>query len=159
MAITTNYEQAREIIPEGTYEFKIGPASVATTKGGTEYISIPMTIRNDIDQQQKGRVLYHAIWNRTGNGRGGLWIRNNGSTLTSQAVDTVIFTTLAFWGVYPAQVFFSILLTTYLFKAVVALLDTPFMYLARSITPIEEKGDRYERTGKSDEAWQRAERV
>ena len=103
--------------------------------------------------------LYHAIWNRTGNGRGGLWLRNNGSTRTSQAVDTVIFTTLAFWGVYPAPVFFSILLTTYLFKAVVALLDTPFMYLARSITPIEEKGDRYERTGKSDEAWQHAERV
>ena len=64
MAITTNYEQTRDIIPEGTYEFQIGPASVATTKGGTEYISIPMTIRKDIDQQQKGRVLYHAIWKK-----------------------------------------------------------------------------------------------
>ena len=82
--------------------------------------------------------LYHFIWGKTGNGRSMLWLRNNGSTLTSQAVDTVIFTTLAFWGVYPAGVFFSILITTYLFKALVALLDTPFMYLARKIVPLNE---------------------
>jgi len=83
--------------------------------------------------------LYHFIWNRTGNGRSMLWLRNNGSTLTSQAIDTVIFTFLAFWGVYPTPVFFSILLTTYLFKALVALLDTPFMYWARRITPRAEE--------------------
>lgn len=93
-------------------------------------------------------TLYHLIWKRTGNKAGGLWLRNNGSTLTSQAIDTVIFTTLAFWGVYPTPVFFSILLTTYLFKAVVALLDTPFMYLARLIVPMDE-GGKHERTGKS----------
>ena len=85
--------------------------------------------------------LYHFIWEKTGNGRSMLWLRNNGSTLTSQAVDTVIFTTLAFWGVYPAGVFFSILITTYLFKALVALLDTPFMYLARKIVPLNEAGE------------------
>ncbi len=84
--------------------------------------------------------LYHFIWSRTGNGKGMLWLRNNGSTLTSQAVDTIIFTTLAFWGVYPRNVFMSILITTYVFKAVVALLDTPFMYLARRIVPLHEKG-------------------
>ena len=85
--------------------------------------------------------LYHAIWKKTGDGRKGLWIRNNGSTLTSQAVDTVIFCTIAFWGVYPQPVFVSILLTTYLFKAVVAVLDTPFIYLARKIVPMNESGD------------------
>lgn len=67
-----------------------------------------------------------------------LWLRNNGSTLISQAIDTVIFTTLAFWGTYPTNVFISILLTTYLFKAVVAVLDTPFIYIARKISPREE---------------------
>lgn len=64
MAITANYNQNHDIIPEGTYEFQIGAASTATTKGGTEYISIPMTIRKDLDQPQKGRVLYHAIWKK-----------------------------------------------------------------------------------------------
>ncbi len=82
--------------------------------------------------------LYHFIWEKTGGSGAKLWLRNNGSTLISQALDTVIFTTLAFWGTYPTGVFFSILITTYLFKAVVALLDTPFIYLARKIKPMEE---------------------
>ena len=81
--------------------------------------------------------LYHFIWKNTGDNTSKLWIRNNGSTLISQAIDTVIFTFLAFWGTYPTNVFFSILITTYLFKAVVALIDTPFIYLARKINPKE----------------------
>ena len=83
--------------------------------------------------------LYHYIWGKTGNTRAKLWMRNNGSTLTSQLIDTVIFMFIAFWGVYPTDVFFSILITTYLFKAVVAVLDTPFMYWARNITVLNEK--------------------
>lgn len=83
--------------------------------------------------------LYHTIWNKTGNSRKMLWLRNNGSTLISQAVDTVIFTVIAFLNVYPANVFVSILITTYVFKALVALLDTPFMYWARRITPVKEE--------------------
>ena len=62
--------------------------------------------------------LYHFLWSKTGNTKEKLWLRNNGSTLTSQAIDII---------------------TTYLFKAVVALLDTPFMYLARQIVPLTEK--------------------
>ena len=83
--------------------------------------------------------LYHFIWSKTGENTKKLWLRNNGSTLISQAIDTVIFTTLAFWGVYPTEIFISILITTYVFKAIVALLDTPFIYLARKIAPMEEK--------------------
>ncbi len=82
--------------------------------------------------------LYHYIWEKTGQKKEKLWIRNNLSTLTSQAVDTIVFTTLAFLGTYPTKVFVSILLTTYLFKAVVAILDTPFAYIARKIKPLED---------------------
>ncbi len=60
-----------------------------------------------------------------------LWLRNNLSTMVSQALDTVIFTLIAFWGVYPGAVLLEILLTTYLLKWLVALLDTPFLYAAR----------------------------
>ncbi len=81
--------------------------------------------------------LYHFLWEKTGSGRAKLWLRNNGSTLISQAIDTVVFTTLAFYGTYPTEVFLSILLSTYFFKAVVALLDTPFAYLARKTRPAE----------------------
>ena len=82
--------------------------------------------------------LYHLIWKKTGDNKSKLWLRNNGSTLISQAIDTVIFTFLAFWGTYPTNVFFSILITTYLFKALVAVIDTPFIYIARKINPREE---------------------
>ncbi len=103
--------------------------------------------------------LYHFIWERSGNSRAKLWLRNNGSTLTSQALDTVIFTFLAFWGVYPVPVFVSILVTTYIFKAAVALMDTPFMYLARRIVPLTEKGTSHENQRKPDQARQWAHGV
>lgn len=83
-------------------------------------------------------ALYHKIWNKTGDSQKGLWLRNCGSTLTSQAVDTVVFTTIAFYGVYDNKTFVSILLTTYFFKAIVAVCDTPFIYLARKIKTKEE---------------------
>ena len=60
-----------------------------------------------------------------------LWLRNNGSTLISQLLDSLIFSTIAFYGLYPTKVFLEIVLTTYLLKAVCALLDTPFIYLAK----------------------------
>ena len=82
--------------------------------------------------------LYHYIWDKSGGNERMLWLRNNLSTLTSQLIDTVVFTTIAFWGVYPTNVFFSILITTYLFKALVALLDTPFIYSSRHIRPMNE---------------------
>lgn len=83
-------------------------------------------------------TLYHLIWKKTGNSKKMLWLRNCGSTLVSQAVDTVVFAFIAFWGVYDNSVFVSILLTTYLFKAIVAFCDTPFVYLARKLKIKEE---------------------
>lgn len=78
-------------------------------------------------------LLYHKIWDKTGGSKKGLWIRNCGSTLTSQLIDTLVFTTIAFYGVFDNKTFVSILVTTYVFKAIVAICDTPFMYLARKI--------------------------
>ncbi len=60
-----------------------------------------------------------------------LWVRNNGSTLMSQLLDSVIFTFAAFFGVFPFSVLIEILITTYVLKVVVSLFDTPFIYLAR----------------------------
>ncbi|MDZ5473178.1 queuosine precursor transporter [Bacillus sp. 31A1R] len=59
------------------------------------------------------------------------WIRNNGSTLISQLLDTLVFTTIAFIGVYPIQDVWQIFLTTYFLKALIAVLDTPFGYIAK----------------------------
>ncbi|WP_438585705.1 queuosine precursor transporter [Cetobacterium sp.] len=59
-----------------------------------------------------------------------LWIRNNGSTMVSQLIDNILFTTFAFIGVFPVSVMFEIFLSTYILKWIVAALDTPFLYLA-----------------------------
>lgn len=74
---------------------------------------------------------YHFIWKRTGQKL--LWLRNNGSTWISQLIDSVIFTVVAFIGTFPVKVVFQIILSTYLLKIVVALLDTPFMYLSYGV--------------------------
>jgi uncharacterized integral membrane protein (TIGR00697 family) len=63
-----------------------------------------------------------------------LWIRNNGSTLVSQLVDTLIFCTIAFAGEYESDVWLSIFLSTYIIKFIVSLVSTPFLYAARSFT-------------------------
>ena len=88
---------------------------------------------------------YH-MWKDYFQGRH-LWVRNNLSTLVSQFIDTLVFCGLAFY-VFPhlfmppeqqmtGRVVLEIIITTYVFKALVALLDTPFIYLSRLVVPEE----------------------
>lgn len=65
-----------------------------------------------------------------------LFIRNNGSTLLSQLIDTLIFVPIAFYGVYEIPVIAEIVITTYIVKLIVAVLDTPVIYLAKKIKPL-----------------------
>jgi len=62
-----------------------------------------------------------------------LWLRNNGSTWFSQLIDTLIFVSIAFVGQFELPILVEIYVTTYLFKIIVALIDTPFMYLSKII--------------------------
>lgn len=59
-----------------------------------------------------------------------IWLRNNLSTMTSQLLDNAIFTIIAFLGVFPLEVLINIFISTYVIKFIVALCDTPFIYLA-----------------------------
>ena len=63
------------------------------------------------------------------------WLRNNVSTLVSQAIDTFIFTFCSFFRVYENSVLWQIMLSTFLFKAIGAIIDTPFFYIARKLRP------------------------
>ena len=82
--------------------------------------------------------LYHKWWDfterRFKNRRRFLWLRNNGSTLISQLVNATLFNVFAFAGMYDSKTLFSIVLSSYLIYVVTALLDTPFVYLARMIS-------------------------
>jgi len=55
-----------------------------------------------------------------------LWWRNNASTIVSQLIDSVIFITIAFYGVFPIL---PLILGQWVVKIIIAILDTPFMYL------------------------------
>lgn len=69
-----------------------------------------------------------------------LWIRNNGSTMISSFVDTLIFCTIAFMGMYEWSVWLEILFTTYILKFILTAVGTPFLYLARSFkVPAEDQ--------------------
>lgn len=62
-----------------------------------------------------------------------LWLRNNLSTITSQLIDNIIFTVIAFVGTFPWEIIIQIFFTSLIMKVVVAFLDTPFIYMARKI--------------------------
>jgi hypothetical protein len=57
------------------------------------------------------------------------WLRSNLSNLWSQLFDTVLFMTIAFYGVYPNGVLLSIIFTWWLFKVLMGICYTPFSYL------------------------------
>lgn len=58
---------------------------------------------------------------------GGRWLWNNGSTMTSQIIDTAIFITVAFYGVVPNIL--TMIISQYVIKFIIALCDTPIFYL------------------------------
>lgn len=72
-------------------------------------------------------TIFHHFKKRHGDSR--LWIRNNASTMISQLVDTSIFITVAFYGTLPTTVLVSMIATQYVFKWIVAVVDTPVVYL------------------------------
>lgn len=84
-------------------------------------------------------VVFHKLrdWyiKKHGSTKGGRWIWNNGSTMTSQIWDTVIYATISFglglgwlWSPQGRADLFGIMIGQYLLKACLALLDTPFFY-------------------------------
>ncbi len=81
---------------------------------------------------------YHRWWAFTtekfgGDSRRFLWVRNNGSTLISQLLNTILYNLGAFWGMYELPTLLSICLSGYAIFIVTSLADTPFLYLARKM--------------------------
>ena len=77
--------------------------------------------------------MFH-FWKRLTDGRH-LWLRNNGSTMVSQLVDTTAFYVifLGFGIGLPWEFIGKIIVVAYIFKLVFAALDTPFVYFGVAI--------------------------
>ncbi|MEF8855254.1 MAG: queuosine precursor transporter [Haloarculaceae archaeon] len=82
-------------------------------------------------------------WLREYTDGGLLWLRNLGSTVTSQAIDTVIFISVAFvlfqgMGLADAV---ALMVGQYVFKLGVAVVDTPFVYGVVSVVRARTEGE------------------
>lgn len=78
---------------------------------------------------------YHKWWAYTkrkfGDSGKFLWLRNNGSTMVSQLLNTLLFTWGAFLGTHNTATLISIAMSSYIIFLVTSIADTPFVYLAR----------------------------
>lgn len=75
--------------------------------------------------------VFH-FWRRLTKGKH-LWLRNNGSTMFSQLVDTSLVVTLLFFGTAKQGQIPQMILAGWTFKALVALADTPLFYAAVAV--------------------------
>lgn len=80
-------------------------------------------------------IVFHRI--REATDGTALWLRNVGSTATSQLIDTVVFSVVAFviapqvFGIgaaLPRSVIVSIIVGQYVLKLLIAVVDTPLVY-------------------------------
>lgn len=87
--------------------------------------------------------IFHKIRDayikKHGSTKGGRWIWNNASTMTSQIIDTAIFITIAFVGTVPN--IFTMIVSQYFIKLIYAALDTPFFYLLTNKKRSEMNGE------------------
>ena len=65
-------------------------------------------------------VISFHIWKKYTKGKH-LWLRNNASTVISQAFDTVVFVTIAFAGTVDFSMLVNMILTQYVVKILIAL--------------------------------------
>jgi hypothetical protein len=74
-----------------------------------------------------------------------LWARTIGSTLIGEGVDTSIFCLVAFYGVFPNELLFSIIVSNYIFKCAVEVALTPATYGIVQYLKRSEGEDYYDR--------------
>lgn len=112
----------------------VDPAQFATVLGSGTNIVLGSLFAYLVSQNWDV-IIFHRIREATGGSM--LWLRNIGSTATSQLVDTVIFTVVAFaiapallgnGQVPPTNVIVSIIVGQYILKLLIALFDTPLVY-------------------------------
>ena len=125
----------------------VDPAAFETVLGASTNI-VAGSLLAYVVSQNYDVVVFHRLADMT-DGRQ-LWLRNVVSTGTSQAIDTVIFVGVAFWALpqylglgptLPGSVVLSLVIGQYLLKLLIALVDTPFVYLITGAVRRSESPD------------------
>jgi uncharacterized integral membrane protein (TIGR00697 family) len=73
-----------------------------------------------------------------------LWTRTISSTLIGEGLDTLIFISIAFWGIIPSQLLLITILTQWIFKVLYEVVATPFTYLVVGFLKRREQLDTYD---------------
>ena len=74
-----------------------------------------------------------------------LWARTIGSTIAGEAVDTLIFYPLAFYGVWTNQQIVTVMIANYLLKTAWEVVNTPITYQIVKFLKRAENEDYYDR--------------
>lgn len=107
---------------------------------GRQWLVVVASLTGYTLSQRLDVMIFHGIRNayvkKHGTIKGGKWLWNNCSTITSQFLDSLIFSTIVFglgfgWvfdtAMYPTLL--GMILGQWLFKVIIALCDTPIFYL------------------------------
>lgn len=62
-----------------------------------------------------------------------IWVRNNIATIISNCLENYLFTIFAFIGIYDITTILSIATTTTIIEIIIAICDTPFLYLSKKL--------------------------
>jgi len=76
-------------------------------------------------------TIFHLIKKKSGNRF--LWLRATGSTVVSQAIDTVVITVVAWTGTLPVSKMMSLIASSYTVKLLVAVGLTPAIYAGHTL--------------------------
>jgi len=125
-------------VPKDQYEM------YTTAYNGFFSVSIRMAIASILAfyLSQLSDILVFHFWRKQTQGKL-YWLRKNVSTFISEFVDSTIFMFVAFYDPtnFPAPLVIKLILPYYIFKALFALLDTPFAYLGVWWARRGEKGE------------------
>lgn len=107
---------------------------------GQQWVIVIASLTGYLISQSWDVTIFHKIRNayvkKHGTVKGGKWIWNNASTITSQFIDSLAFSVIAF-GLGSGWLFdktmyvtlIGMVLGQWLFKVIIALCDTPVFYL------------------------------
>ncbi|MFC5365390.1 queuosine precursor transporter [Salinirubrum litoreum] len=112
----------------------VPPGDFAAVLGASTNIVIGSLLAYVVSQNWDV-IVFHRLRELTDGDA--LWLRNLGSTATSQAIDTAIFVTVGFWAaplvlsgspIIPLAGLVPLLVGQYVLKLLIAVADTPFVY-------------------------------
>lgn len=117
----------------------IGVQDAYVTLLGQQWVFVAASLGAYLCSQTLDVIIFHKIRDayikKCGTTKGGKWIWNNAATMVSQLVDSALYVTIAFglgfgWlfdgAMRPVMV--GMILGQWLFKVVVAAIDTPLFY-------------------------------